>query len=319
MSARQGVLAIVYEVVSALPKEQQPPRNLNIKWALGTESIEQRYQRQFSVANELACCYRKSGISLIILKGLGLACYYPIPNHRECGDIDIYLTAQDDTNILDIRSKRESGHSYYKHDSFYYNGTCVERHNYFTSFRGNGEIKWFENLLHKHIDVMSEYSQLGDTLLYVPNPTVNALFLAYHSINHFLIEGITIRHLLDWGLFIKQEQNNIDWHYFYEVCDRMRYSKFIDTINGILVNKLGFVFDNAAIHTESQYGIQVVNDILFRQNRHVSGITTWKRRYMVVRNIIQSRWKYNKIYQHNFFVAMAKSAWGIIFDKEAKL
>lgn len=30
MSARQGVLVIVYDVVSALPKEQQPPRNLNI-------------------------------------------------------------------------------------------------------------------------------------------------------------------------------------------------------------------------------------------------------------------------------------------------
>ena len=40
LATTQGILAIVYEAVSQLPKEQQPPRHLKLQWALGTEKIK---------------------------------------------------------------------------------------------------------------------------------------------------------------------------------------------------------------------------------------------------------------------------------------
>ena len=53
---------------------------------------------------------------------------------------------------------------------------------------------------------------------------------------HFLIEGITLRHLLDWALFVGKEQNAIDWNYFYRICDDLGFSRFADTMNAIAVD-----------------------------------------------------------------------------------
>ena len=54
LAARQGVLAVVYDAVSLLPKENRPPRNLNLQWALSVENIENRYCMQLANGAELA-------------------------------------------------------------------------------------------------------------------------------------------------------------------------------------------------------------------------------------------------------------------------
>lgn len=44
----------------------------------------------------MAAVFAENGIRLLLLKGLGLSRNYPVPAHRECGDIDIYLFGASD-------------------------------------------------------------------------------------------------------------------------------------------------------------------------------------------------------------------------------
>src|SRR3989339_1447331 len=90
LAAKQGVFAIAYD---GLPDTLLPelPKDITIKWQLGVENIEKRYDRQIGVLKELISIFNKNGIDLLLLKGLGLCSMYPEPNHRECGDLDIYL------------------------------------------------------------------------------------------------------------------------------------------------------------------------------------------------------------------------------------
>lgn len=55
------------------------------------EQIEKRNFRQKRVLADLAGFYAAHGIDLMLLKGYGMSLNYPIPNHRPCGDLDIWL------------------------------------------------------------------------------------------------------------------------------------------------------------------------------------------------------------------------------------
>lgn len=91
MAADQGVCAVIGDGMERLPEELRPPRELRLRWALTAERQEKRYRRQQEKAAKMAAVFAENGIRLLLLKGLGLSRNYPVPAHRECGDIDIYL------------------------------------------------------------------------------------------------------------------------------------------------------------------------------------------------------------------------------------
>ena len=53
-SAREGVLAVVYDVVMGLTCELRPSRKLMLQWTLSVEAIERRSEQQFKVSAFLA-------------------------------------------------------------------------------------------------------------------------------------------------------------------------------------------------------------------------------------------------------------------------
>ena len=90
LAVQQGVMALAWDGVSTLPEERMPPRSLKLKWALVVERYEKRYRHYCHVIKQLSDFYALHGIATMQLKGVGFSSYYPIPEHREGGDIDIY-------------------------------------------------------------------------------------------------------------------------------------------------------------------------------------------------------------------------------------
>ena len=60
-------------------------------WIGEVTQMEQRYQQYEKNIRKLGAFYLEHGIKMMVLKGYGLSLNYPIPSHRPCGDIDIYL------------------------------------------------------------------------------------------------------------------------------------------------------------------------------------------------------------------------------------
>ena len=90
-SVRHGVLALALDGVMRLPKELQPGFNTRIKWGYNAEVIAKRYNAQKATAEKLAAIFAEKGIRTMVMKGIGLSLYYPLPRQRPFGDIDIYL------------------------------------------------------------------------------------------------------------------------------------------------------------------------------------------------------------------------------------
>lgn len=95
-------------------------------------------------------------------------------------------------------------------------------------------------------------------------------------LQHFLIEGITIRHVCDWAFFLKYEQNSVDWPQFYRLCRKCNLKKFADALTAICVEKLGLELTNPAIQTDSSVAEKVFDNIMHGQKRvYSSGKGLW--------------------------------------------
>lgn len=320
MAAQQGVLAIVYDVVSGLPEECQPPRAVKIQWALSVEAIENRYELQRKTSALLAELWAENGIQTIVMKGLAVGTYYPVPAHREFGDLDCFLGEHYELgNQLSEQIGAKVNRDYYKDATIKYRGLMVENHRFFLPIRGSRKVKALERHLQK-IALDGRTSFVPDTKLIVPTADFNALFLTMHGMNHFLTEGIKLRHILDWALLLKAEQDSINWQEFYEWADRMHLTRFADALTAISVNHFGLQINNPAIHTTSPYAERVLNDTLYNsEGVYNKGYSAWKSRFVQVGNKLSSVWKYHKICQKSVLVELTKSVFAFLFEKNPKL
>lgn len=91
LSKKQGVLAIIFDVIKAIPKELAPPKSVTMRWISHALSIEEQMKKKEIVAIEFAEKLSEQGIQTVVLKGLAYASYYPNPYYRESGDLDCFL------------------------------------------------------------------------------------------------------------------------------------------------------------------------------------------------------------------------------------
>ena len=215
LARKQGVLAISFDGLSQLFEADKElakgfPQPLKLQWINAAFSIEQRYDYSQRVCAELVEKWSEYGIKTLCLKGLAFSTYYPIPSHRECGDFDCYLYDDyDKGNDIARELGAKLDESMYKHSEMIYRKVMIENHRFIVAVRGGKKMKSLHALL-DHIARNEERKQIFDTKIEMPSPMFNALFLNHHALTHFLSEGIRLRHLLDWALFLKAEQDNLD-------------------------------------------------------------------------------------------------------------
>ena len=104
IAAAQGVMALSWDGVLRLPKELQPPLALKLTWAMAVERYEAKYLRYCKTVDELSAFYASHGITTVQLKGVGFSTYYPVPAHREGGDIDVYTYSADKNKMSDAEA-----------------------------------------------------------------------------------------------------------------------------------------------------------------------------------------------------------------------
>lgn len=339
MAQQHGVLSIIYDAIAEFPKEQQPPRHIRLQWALSADVIKKRYHKQYALASALASLYATSNINTIVLKGLAISKYYPVPEDRECGDLDCFLVNADrskpqgitihnnnlpkcryaDGNVIAKEAGAKVDVGFYKHSHINYKGLVVENHAFCTAIRGSRQRKYFE----KHLQMLlatQPCTSICDTDLLCPSADFNALFLIAHSFQHFLTEGIKLRHVLDWALLIRAEQDNIDWQSFYMWCDKMHFTKFADALTAITIVDLGIEITNPAIHTHSDLKDKVLYDILYSNNTiYNTKASKLKKRLMIIRNKLFGGWKYSELYEKSAIVDTLQMIIAFLIERKPKL
>ena len=214
LAARQGVMALAWDGVMTLSAGLQPPRALKLTWGMAVQDYEAEYARYCRTIQELSTYYAQHGILTVQMKGVGLSTYYPVPAHREGGDIDIYTFSADHSKMSDTEANRLTDelmerqgidvemHSY-KHSNFYYKGIPIENHKFFLNVEHYPVAAQVNGLLHLCLNPQTTELMGGDCNILTPSPAFNTLFLAFHASQHYG-SGIALHHLCDWAVLIKR-------------------------------------------------------------------------------------------------------------------
>lgn len=215
LSALHGVMALAWDGMQYLPTGCSIPRALKITWGLAVQSYEQKYERYCKTAAELSEFYATHQIGMVQLKGVGFSSYYPIPEHREGGDIDIYtwsmnpnLRSNQEANTLadELMAKQGvevDGEHSSKHSNFYYKGIPVENHKMFLNKETLPIARPMDDLLHSILNPETITLCGGKYQIQIPSKEFNALFIPFHAAQHFG-NGIRVHHLFDWACILKR-------------------------------------------------------------------------------------------------------------------
>jgi hypothetical protein len=322
LARKQGVLAIAFDGLTKLFEHNKEfaksfPQSLKLQWINAVLNIENRYEHSRSVCAEIAAKWAEQGIKTLCLKGLAFSTYYPVPNHRECGDFDCYLY---DDYAKGNAIARELGakvvEEMYKHSEIIYRKVMIENHRFIVAVRNGKKTKALHNLLDE-IARCEARETIFDTDIEMPSPMFNALFLNHHSLTHFLSEGIRLRHILDWAMFIEKEQDNLDWERFYALCDEFNMRAFVDCTTAIAVQVCGIRLTNPHITISSTYVEQVLSSIIYGDESIFSqNIGAWHKRLLLVRNLFASKWKYEAFDGQGVFSKFVSLVWGYLTHPE---
>lgn len=236
-----------------------------LKWLSMVLNMERQYTKHESIIAELAAFYREAGYQMMLLKGYGLSKYWPIPNHRPTGDIDIYLMFMNSEGkdkshpawecadkLITEKLGIQVDNSHHHHSVFTYKGIMVENHYDFVNVHSHRSNRWIENEFKTlALTRNEEYTFDNGAKLLFPSPLLNCLFVARHNAIHFAAEHLNLRQLLDWALFVEDRHKDIDWNYFWNIAKKMGMEKFVLCMSFISIRQLAFEKD--IFHIPNEY------------------------------------------------------------------
>jgi hypothetical protein len=245
-ATKQGVAAVAFDGIMLLPAELQPPRQLRIAWAVKVDLVERENATRKAVAEELADLFGKNNIHTLIFKGITLAQYYPVPSHREFGDLDIYLYGQKKKGDQLLRQwgAQEDKKQYSdKHSTFAYKGVSVENHAYFLDIRISKSLIELNTRLKTMAE--AELQNAPDGKLLFPSPDFTALFFMTHAISHFIEDVPAWRHFYDWASFLQANKGKWDIVRYDEALSEAGLQEIAGVFTSIAVDYLGLSLDEA--------------------------------------------------------------------------
>ncbi len=324
LAYEQGVAAIALdgyeEYLKIVPKNEQvavsPQDKMLIIEAIGQlQLIEQNFAKHQEVVRKLGDILHKKEIPFVIMKGFACGQYYPNPKHRECGDIDIYPGELfDECN----KSLKEAGAGvdpyYYRHSASYIDGVMIENHRVLCDLRGpRRQTKELEALLEQYANDSLKHGKTamvdgapvsGATF---PIANFNALFLPWHVSAHFMVERVTLRHLLDWALFLVHDGNGIGLELYRHAKKNFTfgYSKMVDILTNLSLRYLNMpaegvpteIIDDARKFDDNL--ADRVFEYMFVGQPKDRGNNVWQERMNNLKRIWKERWKYKEVYNQS--------------------
>lgn len=313
LAEQHGLTAIILDGINCLPKIARPPKEVLLQWIGCTlQSYEYRYTSYQKAIAELAGWYNAHEYKMMVLKGYACSIDWPKPEHRPCGDIDIWLFGKQ--KDADAQLARERGikvdASHHHHTVFEWCGFMVENHYDFINVHHHKSNAAFETLLKKQGQDDSYYVEVEGEKVYVPSPNLHALFLLKHACIEFAASGLNLRQLLDWAFFVKAHGREVEWAWLDNILARYGMKSLYDVFNAICVVDLGFdssFFPNAQV--EPNLKEKVLNEIFCPSIPNDKPINLFSRIIWKWHRWKASEWKHRLAYNESMWSAFWSGVW----------
>lgn len=246
LAKSQSVLGLVANVLLSneemqlrIPVKMQQRLRTFIRLNVATHSVLNRTLVQVVKLMDDA------GIQPVLLKGQGVARNYPMPELRQCGDIDLYVGVENfskacsliDTIASDANLP-ENGQDD-KHYEAMVGDIVIEIHKY-------SEVHpsaYYDSMYQKYSDEglttdLRVYDFSGISVN-TPADTFNAFYIFNHIWQHFMTSGVGLRQFIDWMLFMYKHKATIDVAKLKRILEDMNLIRPWQILGCVLVDDLG--------------------------------------------------------------------------------
>lgn len=318
LADEQGLSTIVLDGIDKLNDTITMPVQKKLEW-IGevVQNYEQRYAQYEKAICSLAGWHNQHGFRMMVLKGYACSLNWPKPEHRPCGDIDIWqfgMQKEADKVLASSFKFQDSGFKidtgHHHHTVFEWQGFTVENHYDFLNIHHHKSNVKLEAILKDLGKDDSHYVDVDGERVYLPSANLHALFLLRHSMSNFAAAGMTLRQLLDWAFLVEKHGEEIDWDWLEDTLERFGMKRLYDVFNAICVGDLGFdvnMFPKVQFNPELKD--RVLNDILFPEfsEKEIGGFLS--RLVYKFRRWRANAWKHELCFKESMWSAFWSGVW----------
>lgn len=261
------------------------PRDVKIPWLAEREKTASWYNYQQEVQQEVIRVMDRRLIDTLVLKGSSIAQYYPQPELREFGDIDLYFYARHDE--ADDIARRELGvailDNNVHHTKYDLRGVTVESHRDFLNRLYPRSNRSLEATLKKM----------------APSANFEVLYLMRHMATHFAAGRNTLRDITDFYLTCRTHHADINWPVVQDIVQRSGMLPYAAAICTIIEKRFEYripiTFPVYIIGNDTPENVEqdIVYGSRYSDDTHADGLSRllWK-----VRRWFANRWKRRMVY-----------------------
>lgn len=315
LADEQGLSAVVLDALNAGGNHltMTMPLQMKLEW-IGKvlQNYEQRYVTYEKAISSLAGFYNQHWFKMMVVKGYACSVDWPKPNHRPCGDIDIWQFGQwkEANNAIAEEKGIKIDNSHHHHTLFDWHGFTVENHYDFIEVHHHKSNPKFEEILKELAKDDTYVVVLDGEKVYFPSPNLHALFLLKHAMSHFAAEVFTFRQLLDWAFFVQKHTNEINWSWIEQILEEYGMKKLYDVFNAICVGDLGFdVHIFPKVQFDPALKDRVLNEMLSPEFSETEPKGLISRVMFKYRRWKANEWKHKLCYKESMWSAFWSGTW----------
>ena len=209
----------------------------------------------------------RKGIDYIIVKGQVAGSFYPNPNARMSGDVDLYFVGDNYQKIKSLveqrLGKQLSKLSDGKHVEFEVNGVIFELHNKLTRLATRKHQAYWDQMIDNAILEGTDTVMINGKEIKTLSAPYNAMYIFVHLFYHMTASGVGLRQLCDWARVLAQcafqvsssmfqvknvndnvnanlnDNHNVDANRLEEMLKELGYLKAYKAMGAFLVEYLG--------------------------------------------------------------------------------
>ena len=210
----ETVSSLAADGIALLPKDLQPPLQDKLPLIACVQANEAANKKHIETIGLISESLEKAGIPVAFMKGQVTGSRYPKPLHRQQGDIDFVVKGSDMEPALQVleslgatadRSEIDE-----QHGKAFLGDVLIEPHYKIHNYQRPSTDKMVQNLFDEVFPSQLIEMDFGKKKAKVLPLEFESLFLISHIVHHVYGEGLGLRQVVDYAMFIDKCWNHID-------------------------------------------------------------------------------------------------------------
>ena len=245
LAEHHATVTLLGDVASKMPADRQPDAEM-----LGWMKNQMRanlffHLRLKQTLLQAVKMLREHDIEPVLLKGFSLAQYYPNPNLRQFGDVDLFVGLEKFHEACDVLRSLPGSYNWGvvldsgRHFNIEFGDYALEVHRVSSELDDDEEEAIYREIERQGLSVHSREVMLEGDRFSIPSMEFMVFYTFYHAWHHFLTTGVGWRQLCDLALVLHTYQGQLNTEQLRQNINSLHLMLPWQTFGYLLVHRLG--------------------------------------------------------------------------------